>query len=164
MGARVSEPKNEQTERLPARRDPVAEKIAWAMDSMFSVRGISIGLDGIIGLIPGFGDILGAVIGMIIVLRAVQAGVPRVAIARMVTNIAIDTFVGSIPILGDAFDFAYKSNLKNVRIYEAALERGRRDNVRHWGFFTALFGGIAAAMALGTIGLIALIRAISHAL
>ena len=67
---------------------------------------------------------LGALIGMLIVMRAVQAGIPRVAIARMMTNIAIDTFVGSIPIFGDAFDFVYKSNIKNLRIYEDALQRG----------------------------------------
>src|SRR5205085_2842012 len=116
------------------------EKIAWMMDGMFKVGPWSVGLDGLIGLIPGFGDILGAMIGMIIVVRAVQAGVPRIAVARMMTNIAIDTFVGSIPIVGDAFDFAYKSNLKNLRIYEDVLRRGgRASNARHWGFFAGVF-------------------------
>jgi len=51
--------------------------------------------------------LIGALISMTIVARAVQAGIPRIAIARMVANIAIDTFVGSIPFFGDAFDFAY---------------------------------------------------------
>src|SRR6476620_1809178 len=87
-------------ERLPVRRDPVAEKIAWVMDGMIPMGRWSIGLDGILGLIPGLGDVLGALIGMLIVLRAVQAGVPNIVVARMMTNIAIDTFVGSIPLLG----------------------------------------------------------------
>src|SRR5690348_17094403 len=121
MGARIPEPEiHRGEERLPAIRDPFAEKIAWMMDGMFRVGGMSIGLDGFLGLIPGLGDIAGAVIGMLIVLRAVQAGIPRVAVARMVTNIAIDTFVGSIPLLGDAFDFMYKSNAMNLRLYEDA--------------------------------------------
>src|SRR5689334_16216201 len=104
MAQRVYEPEVYPAgERLPAPRDLFAEKIAWMMDGMFKVGPWSIGLDGLLGLIPGLGDILGALIGMLIVLRAAQAGVPRIAIARMVTNIAIDTFVGSLPILGDAF-------------------------------------------------------------
>ena len=67
------------------------------MDGLIPMGRWSIGLDGILGLVPGLGDITGALIGMLIVLRAVQAGIPRVVIARMMTNIAIDTFVGSIP-------------------------------------------------------------------
>jgi len=149
-------------ERLPG-RDPFAEKIAWMMDGMFKVGPWSIGLDGLMGLIPGFGDIAGAVIGMIIVLRAAQAGVPRIAIARMTANIAIDTFVGSIPILGDAFDFAYKSNTKNLRIYEDALRRGSRaSNARHWGFFLGVFLLVAGVMVVFVLGLLALFRTVGH--
>jgi hypothetical protein len=150
-------------EALPA-RDLFAEKLAWLMDGAISIGRWSIGLDGILGLVPGLGDMLGAIISMIIVLRAVQAGIPRVAIARMMTNIAIDTFVGSIPVFGDAFDFAYKSNIKNVRIYEEALRRGRRATARHWAFFLLLFLGVGAVAAAAVFALMALIRTITHAL
>ena len=105
------------------RRDPVIDTIAHIMDGLIPIGRWRIGLDSFLGLIPGFGDIIGAAIGMVIVLRAVQAGIPRIAIAHMMTNIAIDTLVGAIPFLGDAFDFVYKSNTKNMRIYEEALER-----------------------------------------
>ena len=59
-------------------------------------------------------------------MRAVHAIVPRIAIARMMANITIDTLIGSIPLFGDAFDFAYKANLKNLRIYEESLIDRRR--------------------------------------
>jgi hypothetical protein len=134
------------------------------MDGLIPMGRWSIGLDGILGLVPGLGDIAGALIGMLIVLRAVQAGIPRVVIARMMTNIAIDTFVGSIPLLGDAFDLMYKSNAINLRIYEEALNAGnsRAAAARHWGFFIALFAGIAVFLVVIVMGIAALYRAVVH--
>jgi len=161
MGSPIHEPEVFRAgERLPVRRDPVAEKIAWVMDGLIPMGRWSFGLDGILGLVPGLGDVIGALIGMLIVLRAVQAGIPRVVIARMMTNIAIDTFVGSIPLLGDAFDFMYKSNAKNLRLYEAALNShgGRRSMARHWGFFVLLFAGIALFMTVIVLGVLSLIH------
>jgi hypothetical protein len=133
-------------EPLPV-RDPWIERIAWLMDGAIPLGRFSIGLDPLLGLLPGVGDILGAMISMLIVVRAVQAGVPRIAVARMMTNIAIDTLVGAIPLAGDAFDFAFRSNLKNLRIYEESLYDRRGSAARHWGFFAALFLVIAAAVA-----------------
>jgi hypothetical protein len=135
-------------EPLPVRRrDPVIEAIAHVMDGLIPVGRWSFGLDSVVGLIPGLGDIIGAAIGMIIVLRAVQAGIPRIAIARMMTNIAIDCLVGAVPLLGDAFDFVFKSNRKNMQIYEESLER-RGSTAGHWAFFLALFGAIALVVWL----------------
>ena len=145
------------SEPLPV-RDQWMEHLANLMDGAIRVGPWSVGLDPIIGLVPGIGDVIGALISMVIVARAVQAGIPRVAIARMVTNIAIDTFVGSIPIFGDAFDFAYKSNLKNLRIYEDSLRRGRRSAARHWTFFLLLFAALAAGMALLAYGLVSFVH------
>jgi hypothetical protein len=146
-------------ERLPA-RDPWIENLAYLMDGFIPIGRWSIGLDPILGLLPGIGDLIGALISMLIVFRAVQAGIPRIAVARMMTNIAIDTLVGSIPLVGDAFDFAFKANLKNLRIYERHLY-GRRDaTARHWGFFLLLFGGVSAVFAGVVYGVLALVRAI----
>jgi hypothetical protein len=78
----------------------------------------------------------------------------------MVTNIAIDTFVGSIPIFGDAFDFAYKSNLKSVAIYRRSIYAGRAETARHWAFFGLLFLGIEAVCGIFVYRIIALVRAI----
>jgi len=138
------------------------QHLAYLMGGAIQIGPWSIGLDPLIGLVPGIGDLIGALISMLIVGRAVQAGLPRIAIARMVTNIAIDTLVGSIPIFGDTFDFAYKSNLKNLRIYEQSLYAGRRDTARHWGFFVVLLLGIAGFGAALVYGAVALLRILVH--
>jgi hypothetical protein len=146
-------------ERLPA-HDQWMRHLAYLMDETIQVGPWSFGLDPLIGLVPGIGDVIGALISMVLVARAVQVGIPRVAIARMVTNIAIDTFVGAIPVFGDAFDFAYKSNLKNLRIYEQSLAAGGAGTARHWAFFGVLFLAIGVLMAGVVYGLIALVRAL----
>lgn len=146
-------------EPLPA-RDAWIERLAYVMDGAIPIGRWSIGLDPLLGLLPGIGDLIGALISMLIVMRAVQAGIPRIAVARMMTNIAIDTLVGAIPLFGDAFDFAFKANSKNLRIYEQALYTGRAATTRHWGFFLALFGSAAAVFAAVVFGVIALVRAI----
>jgi hypothetical protein len=138
----------EADERLPV-PDPWIRHLAYLMDGAIPIGRWSIGLDPLIGLIPGVGDLIGALISMVIVVRAVQAGIPRVAVARMSANITIDTLVGSIPVFGDAFDFAYKSNLKNLRIYEQSLVDPRGATTRHWGFFIAL----SLVVAVGLVGI-----------
>ena len=144
-------------ERLPA-PDPWIRHLAYLMDGAIPIGRWSIGLDPLIGMIPGIGDLIGALISMVIVARAVQAGIPRVAVARMLANIAVDTLVGTIPLFGDAFDFAFKSNLKNLKIYEESLLDRRASAVRHWWFFGMLFLVIAAGFTAIAAGLFALAR------
>ena len=146
-------------ERLPGRDRWIAQ-LAYLMDGAIPIGRWTIGLDPLLGLLPGVGDLIGALVSMVIVVRAVTSGIPRVAIARMLTNIAADTLVGAIPLFGDAFDFAYKSNLKNLRIYEDALYEPGGGTARHWAFFAALLGGIAAVIAGAVFGMIALLRAL----
>src|SRR5258705_12818036 len=86
------------------RRDPVIEYLEWLMERAIPVGRWSFGLDGILGLIPGMGDVLSGIIASYIIARAARAGVPRAALARMMTNVVIDTLLGSVPIIGDLFD------------------------------------------------------------
>jgi len=144
-------------EPLPV-RDPWIAQLAHLMDGAIPIGRWSIGLDPLLGLLPGVGDLIGALISMIIVARAVQAGIPRIAVARMTANIAIDTLIGSIPLFGDVFDFAYKANLQNLRIYEEALQDRRAATARHWGFFVTLFLVAAGALAAIVVGVLALLR------
>lgn len=141
-------------------RDPWIERIAMLMDGAIPIGRYSVGLDAVLGLVPGFGDLAGALVSMVIVLRAVQAGVPRVAVARMMVNIAIDTLIGSVPIFGDLFDIVYRSNLKNLRIYEESVTARRQSAARHWGFFVALLVGLGAVVGTLAAGVIWLARAI----
>jgi hypothetical protein len=106
-----------------------------------------VGLDPILGLIPGAGDYLGAVIQLIVIGRAAQLGVPRSALARMLVNSLLDTTIGAIPVAGDLFDFGFKANSRNLRIIREAAA-GRRRPARDWGFVLVVLLLFAAALAL----------------
>jgi hypothetical protein len=115
------------------REDPFLEWLAWLMDESVRIGPWSIGLDGFLGLIPGFGDLTGAIVSSFIVSRALQSGISRGAVLRMVLNVGIDSLLGAIPFIGDLFDFAFKSNVRNLQIYREAL-RGDRVPVKDWSF------------------------------
>ncbi len=94
------------------------DRLAWWLDSSIRVPGTSwrIGLDGLIGLIPGIGDLTAGALSSYILLQAVKMGLPGLVIARMALNIIFESVLGTIPLLGDAFDFAFKANQRNVRL------------------------------------------------
>ena len=94
--------------------------LSHLLDDFLRIPGTQIrfGLDGIIGLIPGIGDILGAMASWIIILAAWLRGVPKVTLARMLANVAIETIIGTVPVLGDAFDIAWKANRRNFALLE----------------------------------------------
>lgn len=100
-----------------------ARTLTRLLDSAARVpgTGIRFGLDPILGLIPGLGDVLGAVLSGYMVLIAQEAGASRTTILRMLANVAVDTFGGTIPLLGDAFDVAFKSNTRNLALLERTL-------------------------------------------
>nr|WP_317267180.1 DUF4112 domain-containing protein [Arthrospira sp. SH-MAG29] len=93
------------------------------LDRAIRIPGTSqgIGLDPLIGLIPGGGDLLGAVLAGYIVFRSFQLGLPKKLLLIMTYNIVIDTVLGTVPIFGDLFDVLWKANVKNVDILESYL-------------------------------------------
>lgn len=111
----------------PGRADSLAriEALANLMDSAVVVPGtrLRVGLDSVIGLLPGIGDVLSAVVSSYIVWEARQLGLPRWKLARMIGNVALDTTVGAIPVIGDVLDVFYKSNRRNLRIVQEHLRR-----------------------------------------
>ena len=110
--------------------DETLSLLASLLDDLFRIPGTSwrFGLDPLVGLIPGFGDLITSVASFLIILAAWQRRMPKVTMARMVANVAIDTIVGSIPLLGDAFDAAWKSNRKNLALLqrENSVEAGKQ--------------------------------------
>lgn len=92
--------------------------LARMMDTAIRVPGTSIrlGADSILGLLPIAGDAGGALVGLYIVNEARRLGVPSHKLARMVSNVALDGFVGSVPLVGDLFDVYFKSHRRNVKI------------------------------------------------
>jgi hypothetical protein len=94
------------------------QRVAKLMDSQIRVPviGLRFGADAILGLVPGFGDVITGAIGAYLIYEAQRLGVPRSAIARMVANIAVDTAIGAIPVAGDIWDFFFRANDRNMQI------------------------------------------------
>ena len=130
-------------------RDENLDMLSKVLDTWFRVPGTNIrfGLDGIIGLIPGIGDVLGGLASCIIVLAAYVRGAPPITILRMVVNVAVEVLVGTVPVLGDLFDIAWRANRRNYHLLERTLLTGRRDTWRDW-LFMGLLAVVLMAMAL----------------
>lgn len=125
------------------------------MDELVVIRGtrIRIGLDPVLGLIPGVGDFIGASISMYALFVAARLGTPPSVVLRMAGNILVDAVLGSVPFLGDLFDVGWKSNLRNIALlerYAAAPARTRRTSqLLVAGVVIVVLGVIAAAAWAG---------------
>jgi hypothetical protein len=118
------------------RRMAGLRRMAELLDNAFQVPGTSyrIGLDPIIGLVPGIGDLVSPLFTIGMLLHARELGVPRVVQARMLINVAIDTIVGIVPVFGDLFDFAWKSNEMNLALLELHAREERDASRGDWAF------------------------------
>lgn len=101
------------------------EKLADWLDTKFVLPGTNwrFGYDSIIGLVPGIGDAVTTLLSAYIIVRARELGAPLHLQAAMVGNLALDTILGAVPLIGDAFDFAFRSNAKNVRLLRGHLDK-----------------------------------------
>jgi hypothetical protein len=106
--------------RIANSRLAQARALAKLLDRAFRIPGtnITFGLDPILGLIPGGGDLAGAVFSSWLIMLGSRMGLPKHILMRMVANVAIDTVAGSIPLVGDLFDVAWKSNTRNLALLE----------------------------------------------
>lgn len=103
------------------------DRLARLMDAQFKVPGTDFrfGLDGLLGLIPGAGDLSTfAVSGYMLWIMA-HNGASGYVLARMVLNVLVDAIVGAIPFIGDIFDFAFKANMRNMRLMQEHYQEGR---------------------------------------
>jgi hypothetical protein len=114
---------------------------AWLMDESIKLPVVPfrIGLDSIVGLIPGAGDLLLGTMGTYALFVAWRLGAPGPVLARMLGNLGIDTLVGSIPIIGDLFDAAFKANTRNRKVLEAWLAEPQRTTARSRWIFVVAF-------------------------
>ncbi len=114
--------------RVPGEHRSTLQRIRWLAD-LFDDRfrlpftGRRFGLDGILGLIPGFGDAATGAVSLYLAAEGWRLGMPLTSILRMAVNVGIDTVLGAVPLVGDLFDFAWKANQKNVRLVLSHLER-----------------------------------------
>src|SRR5262249_49918843 len=103
-----------------------------------------------------------AAVSVVIIARAMQSGIPRSAVIRMVINVGLDAIAGSVPLFGDIFDFAFKSNMYNLEIYRESI-RGDREPVRDWFFSIFVFVILIGLLLLPIVGLFFLTKfLISH--
>ncbi len=118
------------------------------------------GLDPIIGLLPGIGDAASAIISALALVHAARYRLPKILLTRMAMNILINELVGIVPVLGDAFSFWFKSNVRNyelLRRYAAAPERSRKAD---WIFLVAVLGLLFVIVCAGLIVSLLVLQAI----
>jgi hypothetical protein len=124
----------------------------WAviLDSLFRVPGTSVrfGLDAIVGLIPGIGDLASPAYTALILIEGLRLRVPAVVQARMVLNAAIDMGIGLVPVLGDMADVAWKANLRNVALLDRHARPGTPPSAGDYAF---------VSVCLALVGLIAIV-------
>ncbi len=155
-------PRNRPDALTPEIVDPRladVEAIARWFDYAFELPGgFRFGLAGIIGLIPGIGDVIDALVSLYIIVRAIQLGIARVAITRMLVNVGIEALAGAVPFIGDLFDIAFKANRRNYQILRSHISQPERQRNHDWLFLIATVVVVIASIALPVIGLIELVK------
>jgi len=142
---------------LDPRRVERLRRLGELLDNSIPVpgTGFRFGIDTIIGLVPGVGDLIGGALSAYIILESARLGVPRTLLARMGYNVLVDVAVGTIPVLGDLFDAGYKANLRNLALLRGHVEQpatARRAGRRFVILLTlGIFVLVAAAAAAGVL-------------
>jgi hypothetical protein len=137
---------------------PDLDALARLMDGAFRIPGLNIrfGLDPIIGLIPGFGDILATLVSLYVLVAARRYGIPRITMMRMGLNIGIDAIIGAIPIVGDLFDLVWRTNERNVALLRRHMntpahlrQKARRGD---WVYVIAIVAVLIAILGVAVYG------------
>ena len=138
--------------RGPAPVPGQARALARLLDTAVRIPGTDIrfGLDPVLGLVPGVGDLVAGGLSAYILLLAARAGASAPVLLRMLGNLGVDALVGTVPLLGDLFDVGFKANARNVALLERHLERPRETR-RASGLFVAALLAAAALLVVGGI-------------
>ena len=130
----------------------VAALRKWSvlLDSAFRVPGtrVTFGLDPLLGLVPGLGDLTTPLFSALLLLHAVRLRIPRVVLLRMLINAAIDFGVGAIPVVGDFFDFTWKANVRNLALLERHARPGTAVSAGDWVFVLLVIVVLLALTAI----------------
>ncbi|MEG4574952.1 DUF4112 domain-containing protein [Microcoleus sp. N3A4] len=119
-------------------------RISHLLDNAIPIPGTKyrIGLDPILGLIPGGGDFISSIFAGYIVFKSAQMGVPQETLVQMAANIVFDTVAGTVPVAGDLLDVAWKANVKNIELLDAHLGSPEQGKKADWLFVAALLLGL----------------------
>jgi hypothetical protein len=143
----ITDPAAEARLRAAERR---IAAVAWLLDNSIPIPGTGrrFGIEPIIGLIPGAGDLLSAGMGVAILFESARFRLPPIVMVRMVANTLLDLAAGTIPFLGDLFDFAYKSNSRNLELFRRYAQDPGSPTGEHRAFVLGLVLVIIGALAL----------------
>ncbi len=138
------------------------ERLAWYLDDSIPIPGLNarIGIDPLLGLLPGFGDTIGALLSSYILAVAGRLGVPKTVLLKMAFNIAVEAVFGALPVLGDVFDMAWKANQRNVQLLDNYLDQPHKTVVANRLFVWTL-GALLVGLVIfiGFLGFL-LVRAV----
>lgn len=129
------------------------DQLSRLMDGLFRIPGTGwrVGLDAVVGLIPGVGDIATTAVSFYILAAGVRYRVPKVTLLRMAANIGVDYLLGAIPVVGDLFDVAWKSNQMNVELLRerasVSAEEAAHGRASDWLFLGVIMLGLLALLA-----------------
>jgi hypothetical protein len=129
------------------------DQLSTLMDGLFRIPGTGwrIGLDAIVGLIPGVGDVATTAVSLYILAAGVRYRVPKVTLLRMAANVGVDYLLGAIPVVGDLFDAAWKSNQMNVELLRnrasVSAEEAVHGRASDWLFLGVIVLGLLALLA-----------------
>ncbi len=146
--------------------DESLERLSWLMDDLVKIPGLNwrVGLDALVGLIPGFGDAATSLVSFYILASAVRYRVPKITLLRMGLNLGIDYLVGSLPFVGDLFDAWWKSNQRNVTLLSeratVSASEAREGKLSDWlfvGLIMLALVGLAVGAAVVSLYLLLLI-------
>lgn len=103
-------------------------QLAHLLDTRWRIplTNIRFGVDPVLGLVPGAGDLVSGIISAYVIVKAHRLGAPKSLLARMVGNVALDTVVGSVPVVGSVFDLFYKASTRNLGLLHGHLEKQAR--------------------------------------
>jgi len=140
-------------------------RLAWLLDNSIPVPGTPyrIGLDAIIGFVPGLGDVVGVLLSSYIVREAGRLGAPPSVLTRMAFNVAVEGLVGLVPFVGDVFDAAWKANVRNLALLDEHFRDPRRTRKSSRLFVAMLITGLIGFVVLSAAAAILLVRLILHA-
>ena len=153
-----------EQERLRETQEKLETIVRW-LDQSIPIPGtkIKIGLDPIIGLVPGVGDAIGLVMSGYVIFLSAQVGAPGALMGRMAGNVVLDALVGLVPVAGDIFDFAFKANTRNAKLLQTHLKTeltppSRTKRRVKLLLAAALIAGLCGLLVLAIYGLISLLK------
>ncbi len=160
------EPTGSSIQQRPIEIQESIERLSWLLDDLFRIPviGWRVGLDALVGLIPGFGDSLTSLASFYILASGVRYGVPKITLVRMGLNLGIDYALGSLPFVGDVFDAWFKSNQKNVALLRehatVSADEAHTGTIGDWlfvGLIMLLLVTLAVGAAIVSVYLLLLI-------